>query len=76
MLSVVVSVLTLLTMWLVARKDWRGWAVGLANQALWLALIVTTRSWGLLLLTGTLTVLYARTLLTWRRDAITPEAQP
>lgn len=62
------SALTFLGMWLAGRKDWRGWAVGLANQVLWLAVIVTTDAWGILPLSVGLTVIYARNLARWRRD--------
>lgn len=67
-LSLATSAFTLLAMWLIARKDWRGWAVGLGNQLLWLALIVATQAWGLLLLMSALVVLYTRALVRWRHD--------
>lgn len=51
-----------------ARKRWEGWAVGLANQALWLAVTVTTEAWGLLARTVTLTRTHTRALIAWRRD--------
>lgn len=68
MLSLVISVITLVGMWLVSRKRWQGWAVGLANQFLWFWLIVTTGQWGLLLLLVALVYIYGRALITWRRD--------
>lgn len=58
--------LTILAMELVARKDSRGWAVGLANQTLWLWLIVDRRMWGLLPLTVILSWRYTAALLRWR----------
>lgn len=70
MISVATSLVTLVGMWLVARKDWRGWAIGLANQVLWLWLIIDTRAWGLLILLVALVVIYTRALFEWRRDAI------
>jgi len=69
--SVLVSLVTIFGMWLVARKDWRGWLVGICNQVLWLVLIIQTRAWGLLLLTATLLYIYAKALLQWRRDDAT-----
>lgn len=68
-LSLLTSVLTLTGIWLVSKKRWEGWAVGLANQTLWLALIVVTQAWGLLLLAGALVVIYSKALVTWRREA-------
>lgn len=67
MLSLLVSVFTLLAMWLLRRRDWRGWVVGLGNQALWLVLIIQTHAWGLLLLTGSLIYVYTRGIIEWRR---------
>lgn len=67
-LSLVTSTGTLAGMWLVSKKRWQGWAVGLANQVVWLALIVATRTWGLLLLTVALVVIYTRALLEWKDD--------
>lgn len=68
MISVATSVVTLFAMWLIAKKDWRGWLVGLVNQALWLWLIVDTQAWGLLILTGSLSILYTAALIKWRRE--------
>lgn len=58
--------MTLLAMELVARKDWRGWAVGLANQGFWLALIWQRELYGLLPLTILLTWRYTAALKKWR----------
>lgn len=69
MISILVSLVTIFGMWLIARKDWRGWLVGICNQVLWLVLIIQTRAWGLLLLTGTLLYIYTKALISWRRDA-------
>jgi len=53
-LPFVLSGVTILAMWLAGRKDKRAWAIGLANQVLWLGFIWHTQSWGLLVLTGAL----------------------
>lgn len=60
--------MTILAMELVARRDWRGWAVGLANQSLWLWLICTREMWGLLPLTAILSWRYTVALVRWRAD--------
>lgn len=70
MISILVSLGTLGGMWLVSRKRWEGWAVGIANQAVWAVLIVQTRQWGLFLLTGALLFIYTRALLSWRGEVI------
>lgn len=58
--------LTIVAMELVARRDWRGWMVGIVNQGLWLCLIVDRKLWGLLPLTAILSWRYAVALLRWR----------
>jgi hypothetical protein len=65
----VTGALTVLGMELVGRKYWQGWAVGLANQALWAWLIWTRELWGLAPLTAILTWRYAAALIRWRREA-------
>lgn len=62
----ITGALTIVAMELVARRDWRGWAVGLANQLFWLGLIVQRGLWGLLPLTAILTWRYLAALRRWR----------
>lgn len=69
-LSLATSVMTITAMWLVSKKRAAGWAVGLANQGLWLALIISTRAWGLLLLSVVLVWIYSRALWAWTRPAV------
>lgn len=73
-ISLATSVMTLVAMQLLAKRRWQGWAVGLANQALWVALIIRTEAWGLLLLTCALVVIYVRALIDWRRPDLVQEA--
>lgn len=74
MIAFATSIGTLCGMWLVARKDWRGWLVGICNQTLWLALTIQTRAWGLLPLIAALLVVYSRALIQWRRTEQTEPA--
>lgn len=67
--------ITLLSMELVARKRWEGWAVGLFNQGFWFWLIFSKEMWGLLPLTVMLTWRYAAALIRWRREALSKEAR-
>lgn len=59
------SVLTLTMMWMIGNKNKYAWYLGLANQSLWLTWIITVQSWGLLLLTCALIVMYIRNLIKW-----------
>lgn len=64
----VMSAITLYMTFLQGRKTWKAWAVGLANQLLWLWFVIETRTWGLLPLNIGLWWLYARNLRIWYRD--------
>ena len=70
-IALVTSVTNVTGMWIAGNKDWRGWAIGLANQAVWLAFIVVFAAWGLLPLSAFLVVTYTRNLLRWRAEART-----
>lgn len=63
--SLVLSIITCFTMWLAGNHDRRAWVLGLCNQGLWIALIIWTGTWGLLLLTGALIFIYLRNLIKW-----------
>ena len=67
-LSLATSAVTILSMWLVGKKHAAGWKLGLANQALWAALIIDRRAWGLIVLSAFLVVVYARNLWLWTRS--------
>lgn len=61
-------VLSVITIWmtvLAGNKHPSAWAVGLANQALWLGWIVASASWGLVPMNIALWVVYARNHLKW-----------
>jgi len=57
-------------MWVVGNRSWKGWAIGLGNQALWLVFIFAFQAWGLLPLSLALIVTYSRNLIRWRREAV------
>lgn len=60
------SALTLYGMWLAGSHNWKGWLVGLLNQAVWFAFIVAFGAWGLLPLNVALVVVYSRNIAKWR----------
>ena len=61
--------LSAITIWmtlLAGNQHPKAWLVGLVNQALWLAWIVSMHAWGLLPLTAALCIVYARNHIKWR----------
>lgn len=65
--------MTLLGMWLISEKKHIGWVVGLINQVLWLYFDYLYKAWGLLPLQVTLSIIYIRAIIKWRRDEIVAE---
>jgi hydrogenase-4 membrane subunit HyfE len=70
LISLATSSMTLTTMWLLGKKDHRGWIVGLCSQAVWLLFIFMFAAWGLLPLSVCLTFMYIYNLRKWRRDSL------
>ena len=64
------SAFTLWAMWLLSKKRWEGWVVGLANQVLWITTAILFETWGLLPLTLALIVVYTKGLIAWRAEAV------
>lgn len=58
-----------ITLWLAGKKLVAAWYVGLAGNAVWYAVVIVGRNWGLLLLVITMTVVHTRNLVAWRREA-------
>lgn len=61
--------LSAITIWmtvLAGNKDRSAWIVGLANQALWLAWIVASGTYGMLPMNIALWVVYARNHWKWQ----------
>lgn len=52
-------------MFLAGSKHRWTWAIGLANQALWLVWIIVSASWGLLPMNIALWIVYTRNHLMW-----------
>ena len=57
-LPYILSVLTILMMYLVGEKKRSGWLIGLASQAIWLYWIIADQKWGFLILSFYLTYIY------------------
>lgn len=62
--------LSAVTIWmnlLAGNKHRLAWAVGLANQALWLVWIILAEAWGFLPMNAALWAVYARNHLKWSK---------
>lgn len=70
LISLATSAGTLSTMWLLGKKDHRGWIVGLCSQALWLVFIFIFGAWMLLTLSVPLIFMYVYNLRKWRKDLL------
>lgn len=65
--AVLLAALSLTAMWLIGRKHWSGWLVGLVSQGL--LGYLTWGLWGVTALCATNAGLYAWTLRRWWREA-------
>lgn len=66
--SWVLTAIGLTGLWLVTRKDQRGFLVGVAVQALWIAYAVVTHQWGFIVSALAYGVLNARGWAKWQKD--------
>lgn len=62
----VMSIGTILTLYLAGEKKCIAWLIGLLNQVLWFVYIYMTGSYGLSPMAGVITVIYARNLWRWK----------
>lgn len=60
-------------LYLVTRKDWRGFVLGVAVQLLWIAYAVVTAQWGFIASALFYGVVNLRGLRTWRAESHKPE---
>ena len=67
----IMSVITIYMTVLAGNKSRYAWAIGLFNQALWLAWIIAAESWGFLPMNIALWIVYARNHFKWATHGIT-----
>lgn len=75
-LGAVLSIWGALGMYIAGKGQWKGWAMGLAAQPIWLAFAFAVDSWPLAfspLLYGTV---YARNLWRWKTGKLKPKGRP
>lgn len=63
------SAVTIYMTLMAGNKHPKAWAIGLANQALWLVWILATGAWGLLPMNAALWIVYARNHMRWNTGA-------
>lgn len=68
MLSWLGAGLTLASVWLVGRHDWRGWVVGLVAQAVWIVFALRVGDGGLLFVEIALGAIVASNLWHWWKE--------
>jgi succinate dehydrogenase hydrophobic anchor subunit len=61
----ILSAITIYMFLLAGNKKRSAWIVGLVNQALWLAWILLTQTWGLLPMNIALWIVYTRNYIKW-----------
>lgn len=61
----VLSLITIVQIWMTGNKHKRAWIVGLGNQALWLVWIVASQTWGLLPMNIALWIVFTRNHFKW-----------
>jgi hypothetical protein len=66
--SVVLTVLALLTSWLIGNKQTLGWALAFASQGLWLTYAIVTVQWGFVASALAFAVMNWRNWRKWRRE--------
>lgn len=73
MWSILLSVGGVLGIWLAGRKNYWGWALGLAMQLLWITFALVTAQYGFILSGLAYGYVYAINLRKWRREKMETE---
>lgn len=66
----ILSVVSLLTVYLTGKKKIIGWQVGLIGQALWISWEFYIKAWGLMPMTVIMTILYVKNLKEWKKEKL------
>ena len=68
-LTIATSLGTVTVMQLLAHKKRWGWIISIINQPLWLAVILLSHTWGLLILQGFMLVTAVQGWRNWAKNA-------
>ena len=62
------SIISLVTLWLIGNKNKAGFILGLLNQVLWIWYALMLKQYGLLVGVIAYAVIYIRNLIKWNKD--------
>ena len=66
--SYLLSIISLVTLWLIGNKNKAGFILGLLNQILWIWYALMLKQYGLLVGVMAYAVIYIRNLIKWNKD--------
>ena len=66
--SYLLSIISLVTLWLIGNKNKAGFILGLLNQVLWVWYALMLKQYGLLVGVIAYAVIYIRNLIKWNKD--------
>lgn len=70
LLQLVISIITIWMTLMAGNKHPKAWLIGLANQGLWITLIVWIQAWGLVPLCVTMCFVYYRNHVKWKTEQL------
>jgi len=66
--SYLLSIISLVTLWLIGNKNKAGFVLGLLNQVLWIWYALMLKQYGLLVGVIAYAAIYIRNLIKWNKD--------
>jgi len=66
--SYVLSIVSLISLWLIGNKNKYGFVVAILNQVLWVWYAVMLKQYGLLIGVVAYTIIHVRNLIKWSKD--------
>lgn len=66
--SYVLSIVSLISLWLIGNKNKYGFVVAILNQGLWTWYAIMLKQYGLLLGVVAYTIIHVRNLIKWSKD--------
>ena len=66
--SYLLSIISLVTLWLIGNKNKAGFVLGLLNQVLWIWYALMLKQYGLLVGVIAYAAIYIRNLIKWSKD--------